>query len=154
MDDTHWMTRALELAKTAANKGEVPVGAVIVKEGVVIGEAHNQPIANNDASAHAEILAIRNACQFEQNYRLPKSTIYITLEPCAMCAGALVHARLERVVIAAREPRAGAAGSVINLLQHDKLNHRCELEFGLLEEKSSSLLRSFFRARRKKSLVS
>ncbi len=154
MDDTHWMTRALELAKTAANKGEVPVGAVIVKEGVVIGEAHNQPIANNDASAHAEILAIRNACQFEQNYRLPKSTIYITLEPCAMCAGALVHARLERVVIAAREPRAGAAGSVINLLQHDKLNHWCELEFGLLEEKSSSLLRSFFRARRKKSLVS
>lgn len=149
MDDRKWMTRALELAESAAAIGEVPVGAVIVSGNVLIGEAHNAPISNNDACAHAEVLAIRLACEAEQNYRLPNSTLYVTLEPCAMCAGALVHARVARVVIAAREPRAGAGGSVLNVLQHEQLNHRCDVEFGLMEQQSAALLRRFFRARRK-----
>lgn len=150
MDDQKWMARALELAETAANIGEVPVGAVLVRDNKVIGEAHNAPILNSDASAHAEILAIRAACESDQNYRLPKTTLYLTLEPCAMCAGALVHARVERVVIAAKEPRAGAGGSVLNVLQHEQLNHRCNVEFGLMEEPSALILKNFFRARRKK----
>lgn len=150
MDDLKWMNRALELAESAAAIGEVPVGAVVVSGNELIGEAHNSPISNNDACAHAEVLAIGLACQSEQNYRLPNSTMYVTLEPCAMCAGALVHARVERVVIAAREPRAGAAGSVLNVLQHPQLNHRCDIEFGLMEQQSAALLKGFFRARRKK----
>jgi tRNA(adenine34) deaminase len=149
MDDQKWMARALELAAAAAAIGEVPVGAVIVSDSNIIGEAHNAPICNNDACAHAEVLAIRSACEAEQNYRLPNSTMYVTLEPCAMCAGALVHARVERVVIAAREPRAGAGGSVLNVLQHPQLNHRCEVEFGLMQQQSADMLKGFFRARRK-----
>lgn len=148
MNDEYWMSRALELAHRAQDIGEVPVGAVLVQDGTLIGEAHNQPISNSDATAHAEILAIRAACTKLENYRLPNTTLYVTLEPCSMCAGALIHSRVERVVIAAKEPRAGAAGSVINLLQHDQMNHRCDLEFGLLEEQSASLLKNFFRARR------
>lgn len=149
MDDHHWMTRALVLAEAAAAIGEVPVGAVLVRDDTVIGEAHNAPIVNNDACAHAEVLAIRAACEREQNYRLPNTTLYVSLEPCAMCAGALVHARVGRIVIAAREPRAGAGGSVLNVLQHEQLNHRCDVEFGLMEEQSASMLKAFFRARRK-----
>lgn len=150
MDDQKWMTRALELAQAAADIGEVPVGAVLVRGNDIIGEAHNAPITKNDACAHAEILAIRAACNAEQNYRLPDTTLYVTLEPCAMCAGALVHARVSRVVVAAREPRAGAAGSVMNVLQHPQLNHHCDVEFGLMEEPSALMLKAFFRARRKK----
>jgi len=150
MGDEKWMARALELAAAAAAAGEVPVGAVLVRGNQVIGEAHNAPISNNDACAHAEILAIREACKAEQNYRLPNTTLYVSLEPCAMCAGALVHARVERIVIAAKEPRAGAAGSVLNILQHEQLNHRCNVEFGLMADQSAAMLKNFFRARRKK----
>lgn len=148
IDDKKWMARALELAHEAQDIDEVPVGAVLVKQGEVIGEGFNTPISGLDATAHAEIRAIRAACKLLQNYRLPGSTLYVTLEPCAMCAGALVHARVDRVVVAAREPRAGAGGSVMNVLQHEKLNHRCELEFGLMEEESAGLLKAFFKARR------
>ena len=151
LDDNKWMARALELAQKAADVGEVPVGAVLVRDARVIGEAHNAPILSNDASAHAEILAIRAACKAVQNYRLPNTTLYVSLEPCAMCAGALVHARVSRVVIAAKEPRAGAGGSVLNVLQNSQLNHRCEVEFGLMEEQSALMLKAFFRARRKQS---
>lgn len=147
--DEFWMARALELANQAQEHGEVPVGAVLVQDGEMIAEAHNRPISANDATAHAEILAIRAACSRQQNYRLPNTTLYVTLEPCAMCAGALIHARVERVVIATQEPRAGAAGSVMNVLGHDSLNHRCDVEFGLLQDESASMLKSFFRARRK-----
>lgn len=151
MDDSKWMARALELAKSAAEVGEVPVGAVIVENGELLGEAHNSPISSNDATAHAEVLAIRAACAMVENYRLPNATLYVTLEPCSMCAGALVHSRVGRVVIAAKEPRAGAAGSVMNIVQHDQLNHRCEVEFGLMADESAALLKLFFKARRKKT---
>ena len=148
MSDEQWMRRALELANRAAEHGEVPVGAVLVSNGEVIGEGHNAPILNSDATAHAEIQAIRMACEAVKNYRLPQSTLYVTLEPCAMCAGALVHARVRRVVIATREPRAGAGGSVMNVLQHEQLNHRCEVEVGLMKDESAALLKDFFKARR------
>jgi len=150
LNDEKWMARALELAQSAAELGEVPVGAVIVADNQILAEAHNSPILSSDATAHAEIRVIRAACEKLDNYRLPNATLYVTLEPCSMCAGAIVHARLARVVIAAREPRAGAAGSVINILQHQQLNHRCDVDFGLYEAKSSEMLKSFFRSRRKK----
>jgi len=148
-DDEKWMKRAFELAKKAESIGEVPVGAVLVSENTIIGEGYNSPISTSDATAHAEINAIRNACASESNYRLPKTTLYVTLEPCAMCAGAIVHSRIDRVVIAAKEPRAGAAGSVLNILQNEQLNHRCEVETGLMQEQSSSMLKAFFKSRRK-----
>jgi tRNA(adenine34) deaminase len=151
MDDQYWMARALELGAEAAAIGEVPVGAVLVRDNQLIGEAHNAPINNHDACAHAEILAIRAACERDQNYRLPNTTLYVSLEPCAMCAGALIHARVGRVVVAAREPRAGAGGSVMNVLQHEQLNHRCEVEFGLMEEQSAQMLKAFFRVRRNRA---
>ena len=151
MNDQDWMLHALALAKQAEQQDEVPVGAVIVMDGRIIGEGSNAPILNNDATAHAEVQAIRAACNQQNNYRLPDSTLYVTLEPCSMCAGAIIHARIARVVIAAREPRAGAAGSVLNVLNNDNLNHRCVVEFGLCSEESSSLLKAFFKRRRKKS---
>lgn len=150
MNDQDWMLHALALAKQAEQQDEVPVGAVIVMDGRIIGEGSNAPILNNDATAHAEVQAIRAACNQQNNYRLPDSTLYVTLEPCSMCAGAIVHARIARVVIAAREPRAGAAGSVLDVLNNDKLNHRCEVEFGLGGDESSILLKTFFKQRRKK----
>lgn len=142
------MQRALRLAERAEQREEVPVGAVIVLDDQVIGEGFNAPIGSNDATAHAEINAIRAACENQHNYRLPNSTLYVTLEPCAMCAGAIVHARINRVVIAAKEPRAGAAGSSLNILNNDKLNHRCELTFGLCEDASATMLKTFFKNRR------
>ena len=142
------MQRALELAREAAAAGEVPVGAVLVREGEVLGEGRNQPIAQHDASAHAEMVALRAAGQAAENYRLPGSTLYVTLEPCPMCAGALVHARVERVVFAAADPRTGAGGSVFDLMRDARLNHRCVVEGGLLEAESAALLREFFAARR------
>ncbi|MGA1561467.1 MAG: tRNA adenosine(34) deaminase TadA [Gammaproteobacteria bacterium] len=146
--DTQCMRRALELAREAAAAGEVPVGAVLVREGEVLGEGRNQPIAQHDASAHAEMVALRAAGQAAENYRLPGSTLYVTLEPCPMCAGALVHARVERVVFAATDPRTGAGGSVFDLMRDARLNHRCVVEGGLLEDQSAALLREFFAARR------
>ncbi|MEM7358983.1 MAG: tRNA adenosine(34) deaminase TadA [Pseudomonadota bacterium] len=146
--DQAYMQRALQLAGQAGELGEVPVGAVLVLDGKVIGEGYNAPIGSQDSTAHAEIRALREACKTQENYRLPNSTLYVTLEPCAMCAGALVHARVARVVIATEEPRAGAAGSVLNVLQHPQLNHQCAVEIGLFQEQSAEMLRAFFKARR------
>ena len=146
--DKSYMQRALELAVQAEDQGEVPVGAVLVEGEQVLAESYNAPISNSDATAHAEISAIRSACKTKDNYRLPGTTLYLTLEPCAMCAGAIVHARIKRVVIAAKEPRAGAAGSIFNVLQNEQLNHHCKVEFGLCAELSSAMLISFFKSRR------
>ncbi len=146
--DVHWMRRALELATLAAREGEVPVGAVLVKDGQLIAEGRNRPIADHDPTAHAEIQLLRAAGRAMQNYRLSGTTLYVTLEPCPMCAGAIVHARVGRVVFAATDPRTGAAGSIYNILQSNELNHRCEVEGGVLAEESASLLRHFFRSRR------
>ena len=142
------MERALELAGRAEAEGEVPVGAVVVLDGALAGEGWNRPIASRDPTAHAEIAALRAACARVGNYRLPGSTLYVTLEPCAMCAGAMVHARVARVVYGAADPQAGAAGSVFNLLQAATLNHRAEVQGGVLGERCGERLRAFFRARR------
>jgi len=147
-DDIRWMTRALELAQRAAAEGEVPVGAVVVRDGEVIGEGWNRPIAAHDPTAHAEIQALRAAAEHVGNYRLVDTTLYVTLEPCAMCAGAMVHARVRRVVYGAADPRAGAGGSVFNLLQAQQLNHQSEICCGVLADACAALLREFFRARR------
>lgn len=146
--DHTWMQRALSLAGQAEAEGEVPVGAVIVLDGEVIGEGRNRPIAANDASAHAEINALRAAGRRLGNYRLPGATLYVTLEPCVMCAGAIVHARIARVVFAADDPKTGAAGSVFDTLLSDRHNHRVEVARGLLAAEAGGLLREFFRARR------
>ena len=147
--DRRWMRRALELARLAESEdGEVPVGAVLVLDGEVVGEGRNRMIGANDASAHAEIEALRDAGRRVGNYRLPGSTLYVTLEPCVMCAGALVHARVARVVYAASDPKTGAAGSVFDTLVSDRHNHRVVVESGLLEEEAGSMLRAFFRSRR------
>jgi len=146
--DEDWMRHALELANKAAQLGEVPVGAVLVKEGQLLSEGWNQPISCNDPTAHAEIIAIRNAAQIMANYRLPDTTLYITIEPCSMCAGAIVHARISRVVFGAAEPRAGAAGSVTNLLQNKQFNHQVELTSGVLKTECGQILKDFFQQRR------
>ncbi len=144
-----FMRRALELARLAEAEGEVPVGAVLVKDGKIIGEGWNRPIAAHDPTAHAEIQALRAAAQRLENYRLPGTTLYVTLEPCPMCAGAIVHARVARVVFGAADPRTGAAGSVFDLLPSDqRFNHRTECEGGVEAEASSQMLKAFFRARR------
>lgn len=145
------MQRAIDLATQAADAGEVPVGAVLVSDDRVIGEGHNQPITTSDTTAHAEIIALRQANAVEKNYRLPGSTLYVTLEPCSMCAGALIHARVGRVVIAAKEPRAGAAGSVLDILNHEAFNHQCQVEFGLHREQSATLLKMFFKQKREQA---
>lgn len=142
------MQRALALAERAAEEGEVPVGAVLVKGGQVIGEGWNHPIAASDPTAHAEILALRQGAARVGNYRLVETTLYATLEPCPMCAGAMIHARVQRLVIAADDPRSGAAGSVLDLLQHPQLNHRVEVVRGVLAAQAGEMLRAFFRARR------
>ncbi|MFS8608962.1 MAG: tRNA adenosine(34) deaminase TadA [Gammaproteobacteria bacterium] len=148
-DDLRFMRRALELAEAAARAGEVPVGAVVVgPDGTVLGEAGNAPIGLSDPSAHAEMLALREAARRVGNYRLPGTTLYVTLEPCPMCAGAIVHARVARLVFAASDPKTGACGSVFDLVRSDRLNHRVTVESGLLEPESARLLRSFFEARR------
>ena len=147
-DDERFMLRALELAAQAGEKGEVPVGAVLVQEGHIAGEGRNRMIEAADPTAHAEIEALRAACASAGNYRLPEAELFVTLEPCAMCAGALVLARVSRVVFATHDPRSGAAGSVFNVLDNASLNHRCEVQSGLLEQESAELLRAFFRARR------
>ncbi len=128
--------------------GEVPVGAVVVFDGEVIGEGFNQPIGSDDPSAHAEIMALRAAGKCMQNYRLPGTTLYVTLEPCTMCAGAIIHARIERLVFAAADPRTGAAGSVYDVLADARHNHRVMVEGGLMAAESAAMLKAFFRARR------
>lgn len=142
------MARALELARAGALRGEVPVGAVIVRGGEVIAEAHNRTVQDSDPTAHAEALAIRSAARRLGDWRLEDCTLYSTLEPCAHCAGAVVLARVSRVVFGAADPKAGMAGSLDNLLQDPRLNHRVELLGGVLAEESGDLLRGFFRARR------
>ena len=142
------MRRALELARQAQRAGEVPVGAVLVHDDAIIAEGWNQPIRAHDPSAHAEMITLRAAGQALASYRLLDTTLYVTLEPCPMCAGAMVHARVRRLVFGAPDPRAGAAGSVFNLVQHPALNHRIEFSSGVLGEECGSLLREFFLARR------
>lgn len=149
LSDAHWMQHAYGLALRAQELGEVPVGAVLVKDGQLLAEGWNRPIADHDPTAHAEIMALRAAGAKLENYRLVDTTLYVTLEPCVMCAGAIVHARVSRVVFAAYDPRAGAGGSVFDILQTEKLNHRVELEGGLLADECGELLRSFFRSRRR-----
>lgn len=146
--DERFMRRALELAREAEAAGEVPVGCVIVRDGQVVGEGWNRPIGARDPTAHAEMVALRAAAAVSDSYRLTGTTLYVTLEPCAMCAGAMVHARVQRLVYAATDPRAGAAGSVFNIVQHPALNHRIESEGGVLAEECGALLRDFFVARR------
>ncbi|MBN8887948.1 MAG: tRNA adenosine(34) deaminase TadA [Rudaea sp.] len=147
--DVAFMRRALELAAHARDAHEeVPVGAILVRDGAIIGEGWNRSISGNDASAHAEIVALRDAGAGEGNYRLPGSTLYVTLEPCVMCSGAIVHARVARVVYAATDPKTGAAGSVFDTLISPLHNHRVAVAGGLLGEEAGAMLRAFFRERR------
>ncbi|MGB5397367.1 MAG: tRNA adenosine(34) deaminase TadA [Gammaproteobacteria bacterium] len=147
--DQAFMRRALELAQRAEAADEVPVGAVMVAGNEIIGEGWNQPISSNDPTAHAEVIALRSAAAACRNYRLPGTTLYVTLEPCAMCAGAIIHARVDRVVFAATDPRSGAAGSAFDLLPSDqRFNHYTRCEGGVLAEESAAMLRAFFRTRR------
>ena len=150
MDADHvWMQRALRLAQRGASLGEVPVGAVLVRDGQLLAEAWNRPIASSDPTAHAEIVALREAGEAVHNYRLPGSTLYVTLEPCPMCAGAMVLARLQRVVFAAFDRRGGAVASAHHLLQADDLNHHVEWRGGVLAAPAAAMLRQFFRQRRR-----
>jgi tRNA(adenine34) deaminase len=146
--DDHWMAHALRLAREAESRHEVPVGAVIVRDGRVLAEGHNRTITDADPTAHAEIVAIRRAASEVGDWRLIDCTLYVTLEPCAMCAGAIVLARIPRVVYATPDPKAGMVGSLENLLQDARLNHRCEVIVGVRSEESSEMLKVFFRARR------
>ncbi len=143
-----WMRRALALADRAENEGEVPIGAVLVRDGALLGEGWNSVISLRDPTAHAEIMALRDAARVADNYRLPGTTLYVTLEPCTMCAGALIHARVEQLVFAAREPRAGVVCSTCSLLDEPRYNHRIVWQEGVLAEESSERLKAFFRARR------
>jgi tRNA(adenine34) deaminase len=147
--DREFMARALELAAAAARAGEVPVGAVLVKDGRIVAEGSNRPIANRDPSAHAEIVALRAGGQALGSYRLGDTVLYVTLEPCLMCASALVHARVRRVVFGAFDPKAGAAGSIANVFAMPQLNHRVDVFGGVLEEESGALLSAFFAERRR-----
>ena len=149
MKDAYWMEKALELAHKAEAAGEVPVGAVLVKDNQLIAEGWNKPISSFDATSHAEIMAMRAAGKKLNNYRLIGTTMYVTLEPCSMCVGAMIHARVSKVVYGAAEPRTGALGGAFNLLQANQHNHIFTVESGVLEEESKALLQNFFRSRRK-----
>jgi tRNA(adenine34) deaminase len=146
--EDHWMHKALELARRAAAEGEVPVGAVVVLRDEIIGAGWNRPIAAHDPTAHAEVNALRAAAARLGNYRMPGVTLYVTLEPCVMCAGAIIHSRLARVVYGAADPKGGAAGSVFTVLGTDRLNHRVEVTGGVLPQECADLLQDFFRSRR------
>ena len=143
-----WMAHALDLARAAEAVGEVPVGAVLVRGGVILAEGSNRTVRDSDPTAHAEVVAIRSAGKVEGDWRLLDTTLYVTLEPCAMCAGAIVLARIPRVVFATHDPKAGMGGSLSNLLQDDRLNHRCEIVTGIRAGEASSMLKAFFKARR------
>lgn len=153
MNDAVFMGMALDLAREAATLGEVPVGALVVRAGVIVGRGCNQPIGRHDPTAHAEIMALRDAARQLGNYRIPGCTLYVTLEPCAMCIGAIFHARIERVVFGARDPKTGAAGSVIDLFGEARLNHHAEAVGGVRAEECGALLSGFFAARRQQTGV-
>jgi tRNA(adenine34) deaminase len=144
-----WMTEALQLARQAGARGEVPVGAVVVRDGEIIGRGANGPIAASDPTAHAEILALRDAAARAGNYRLPGCALYVTLEPCAMCAGAIMHARIELLVYGAADPKGGACGSVVDLFAQPALNHHTRVSAGLRADECGALLSEFFAARRR-----
>ena len=146
--DDHFMKRALELAQQAADRGEVPVGAVVVRNGEIIGQGHNQPIVSHDSTAHAEIMAMRDASKNLSNYRLTGCDIYVTIEPCTMCVGAMVHARIRQIFFGALEPRAGALTSQLQLMKDDHFNHSILWEGGILADQCAAVLRDFFRQRR------
>jgi tRNA(adenine34) deaminase len=154
-DDEHWMRAALELAAAGVALGEVPVGALVVNDGMIIGRGYNQPISSHDPTAHAEIMALRDAAQRLGNYRLVGCTLYVTMEPCVMCAGAALHARVARLVYGAREYKTGAHGSVIDVFAEPRLNHHCEVHGGVLADQSAALISGFFEARRvaKKAII-
>ena len=147
-DDEKWMSLALKQAIKAEEEGEVPVGAILVKDGLLIAKAHNQPISTNDATAHAEIQLIRTAGKKQENYRLTGTSLYVTLEPCAMCLGAMMHARIERIVYGAHDPKTGACGSSENLIDANCFNHKIDLVSGVLENECKQLLKKFFTSRR------
>lgn len=148
MNDQHWMQYAITLAKKAQQYDEVPVGAVIVKDNKIIGEGFNQPISSQDPTAHAEIIALRQAAKNTGNYRLIDTTLYVTIEPCVMCIGALIHARVKRLVFGANEPKAGAAISQFQLANHPTLNHQLTIEHGICQQQCSELIQQFFRHKR------
>jgi tRNA(adenine34) deaminase len=148
MDDADWMRRALALAAHAQQEGEVPVGAIVVRQGEVLGEGWNRPIASHDPTAHAEIVALRAAAAMVRDYRLGGATLYVTLEPCPMCAAAMAHARIARLVFGAWDPRQGAAGSAFNLVAAAAMNHRVDAFGGVLSEECGELLRRFFAGKR------
>ncbi len=147
-DHELWMRRALELADRAEGEGEVPIGAVVVRDGQLLGEGWNQVISTADPTAHAEIVALRDAARAVGNYRLPGSVLYVTLEPCTMCAGAMIHARVEKLIFAAKEPKAGVVCSTCSLLDEPRYNHRVSWQGGVLAEESSQRLKAFFKSRR------
>jgi tRNA(adenine34) deaminase len=148
ISDLEAMEAALAEARVTADGGEVPIGAVIVHDGAILACGQNRVLRDNDPTAHAEIVAMRAAAQALGNYRLNGCTLYVTLEPCAMCAGAMIHARLDRLVFAAADPKTGAAGSVLSVINHPQLNHQMQLERGIMGADASELLKSFFRDRR------
>jgi tRNA(adenine34) deaminase len=149
MSDEKFMREALDLARRAAEAGEVPVGAVIVRDGAIVGRGYNQPVSGNDPTAHAEMVALRDAAAGIGNYRLGECELFVTLEPCAMCAGAIMHARVSRVVYGAADPKSGACGSVVDLFAEGRLNHHAKIVAGVMADEAASLLRDFFAARRK-----
>ena len=148
IEDEKWMSFALEQARKAEKEGEVPVGAILVKDDLIIARAHNKPISTNDPTAHAEIQLLRAAGEELKNYRLPGTTLYVTLEPCAMCLGAIMHARIERVVFGAHDPKTGVCGSSENFMEASCFNHKIDLASGVLENESKELLKNFFNSRR------
>jgi tRNA(adenine34) deaminase len=150
-DDLRFMREAISQAEAAGAAGEVPVGAVLVLDGEIVGRGYNQPIIASDPGAHAEMMALRDAGRRLGNYRMPGSTLYVTLEPCAMCSGAIMHARVARVVFGARDPKTGAAGSVVDLFAEGRLNHHATVEGGVLAEACGAVLSAFFAARRGKA---
>jgi tRNA(adenine34) deaminase len=152
MDDEHFMREALALAERGRALGEVPVGAVVVKEGEVIGRGFNCPITESDPTAHAEVRALREAAQRLGNYRLPGCALFVTLEPCAMCAGAMIHARIARVVYGAPDPKTGACGSVVDLFAEARLNFHAEVKGGVLAQECGALLKGFFAERRRSAI--
>ncbi|WON75902.1 tRNA adenosine(34) deaminase TadA [Serratia sp. UGAL515B_01] len=147
-NDEYWMRQALSLAKRAQEEGEVPVGALLVLNNQVIGEGWNRPIGRHDPTAHAEIMALRQGGSVLQNYRLLDATLYVTLEPCVMCAGAMIHSRISRLVYGAADEKTGAAGSLVDILRHPGMNHQVEIVSGVLAEECSTTLSNFFRLRR------
>ena len=151
MSDEVFMREALSLAFEAAAAGEVPVGAVVVKDGAVVGRGHNRPVAGRDPTAHAEVMALRDAAEQIGNYRLAECMLYVTLEPCAMCAGAIMNARIRRVVYGAADPKSGACGSVVDLFAENRLNHHATVVGGVLAEEAAKMLQDFFSARRRTS---